>query len=241
MHRPNCLLMAVALMMPSMMNDSQASDHEAEGEARRAIEAFMTAWNTGEDVNLRKTMHFPFVSFFGGTRVSIAQKPEDFSQGFDRMREREGWVRSTFDLDTIEIHLSSPEKVHCELDFSRYKADGTRYMTGRVMYIITKREGKWGVQLRTQGSRAEPLEGERRAEVLVGARQAVLDFMEAFNAGDAEGTTRALNFPHLFMTMGGGFSPAEDSGHAAEPDQPDPGRRPRAHLPPPGRHRPRHA
>ncbi|MCH8333535.1 hypothetical protein IIC65_06335 [Candidatus Sumerlaeota bacterium] len=191
-----------------------AENLAAEASAKKAIETFMTAWNTGEDSNLRKTMNFPFVSFGGGA-VRVAAEPEDFSQGFDRMREREGWARSTFDFDTYEVFLSSAEKVHCRIDFARYKSDGARYLTGTVMYIVTKRDGHWGVQLRTSGGSAQGLGAAQRAEAIRGARQAALDFMAAFNAGDTDATTRPLNYPHLFMTMGGGFTVAEDASHGS--------------------------
>jgi len=78
----------------SKMN-TQYRNEEAESAARQALEAFITAWNTGDDAQLRTTMHFPFVTFGGGSRVFVNKAPEDFSAGFDEMRKQEGWASSS--------------------------------------------------------------------------------------------------------------------------------------------------
>ena len=103
---------------------TQYRNEEAESAARQVLEAFMMALNTGDDAKLRTTMHFPFVTFDGGSRVFVNKTPEDFSQGFDGMREREGWASSSFDYNTLKIFMSSEEKVHLSLDYHRYKEDG---------------------------------------------------------------------------------------------------------------------
>jgi len=145
-------------------------------------------------------MHFPFVSFWGGMQVFVNKIPEDFSQGFDRMREREGWASSSFDYDTLRIFMSSEEKIHLSLDFHRYTADGDRYATGNVFYVISKKDGRWGIQLRSGGGKAAPVENQQ--EILAGARASVVGYMKAFNGSDAEGTAGYLNYPHLFLIQG---------------------------------------
>ena len=130
---------------------AEARSPDAEKGAKAALESFITAWNTGEDASLRKTMHVPFISLFGARAIQVADKPDDFSAGFDRMRRRESWSRSAFDFDSFEVFLSSDDKVHCAIDYERHNTDGERYARGRVMYVVTKREDRWGIQLRTQG------------------------------------------------------------------------------------------
>lgn len=211
--RTYSVLFAMVLTLGGSMAD--ARDSNAEAECKKALEFFIAQWNTGEDAELRKAMNFPFVSFGGGNAVGISEKPEDFSQQFGHMRERDGWASSTFDFDSLKFFDSSPEKVHCAIDFDRFKADGSRYGGGRVMYIVTKQGDHWGVQVRTSAEPSEPLDETARAEIVAAARQAALDFMTAFNAADAEATTRHLNFPHLFMTSGSGMSVAPDAEHAS--------------------------
>ena len=201
----------------AQVRDAEVRDAAAEAAAKQALEAFITEWNTADDANLRRALHFPFVSVAGGGALVIDRRPEDFSQGFDQMRARDGWHRSSFDFDAYTVVRSSPEKVHAEIGFSRYRTDETEYLSSRVFYILTKRDGRWGVQLRTVAASPAGLDADERAELVSGARQAVLDFFTAFNAGDADGTLETLNSPHVFMTAGR-VSVAEDAGDGPRPN-----------------------
>ena len=89
------------------------------------------------------------------------------------MRARDGWHRSSFDFDSYTVVKSSPEKVHAEIGFSRYRAAGTRYLSSRVFYILMQRDGGWGGQLRTVAASPADLDADERAEIVSGARQAV--------------------------------------------------------------------
>ncbi len=224
MHRMGVLRGAVALAFlaqgatgGAQVRDADARDAAAEAAAKQALDAFLTEWNTADDANLRQALHFPFVSVPGGGALVIDSRPEDFLQGFDQMQAGEGWHRSSFDFDSYTVVKSSPDKVHAEIGFSRYRADGTRYLSSRVFYILTKRDDRWGVQLRTGAASPADLDTDERAEIVSRARQAVLDFFTAFNAGDADGTLETLNYPHIFMTAGR-FAVAEDAGDGPRPN-----------------------
>ena len=134
-----CLILAVGLLAAgspglSQTRDAEARDAAAETVARPALENFITQWNTADDANLRRTMHFPFATAPGGGALLVAPRPEDFSAGFDEMRTREGWSRSSFDFHSLAVVRSSPDKAHAEIGFSRYRTDGTAYRTSRVFY-----------------------------------------------------------------------------------------------------------
>ena len=224
MHRMGVLRGAVALAClaqgatgGAQVRDADARDAAAEAAAKQALDAFITEWNTADDANLRQALHFHFVSVPGGGALVIDSRPEDFSQGFDQMQAGEGWHRSSFDFDSYTVVKSSPDKVHAEIGFSRYRADGTRYLSSRVFYILTKRDDRWGVQLRTGAASPADLDTDERAEIVSRARQAVLGFFTAFNAGDADGTLETLNYPHIFMTAGR-FAVAEDAGDGPRPN-----------------------
>ncbi len=201
----------------AQVRDAEMRDRDAEAAAREALEAFMTAWNTGDDANLRRVLHFPFVSVAGGGALVIDRRPEDFSQGFDQMRASQGWSRSSFDYESYTVVKSSPDKVHAEIDFSRYGADGAAYMTSRTFYVLTRQDDRWGIQLRTRAASPADLGPDERAEIVSDARQAVLDFFTAWNTGDVAGTLGTLNHPHLFMTPRG-FTVAETADDGPHPD-----------------------
>ena len=211
-------LLVVAPPGAAQTRDAAAGDGAAETAARQALEAFITQWNTADDANLRRAMHFPFATVPGGGALIVNDRPEDFAAGFDEMRAREGWSRSSFDFDSYTVLGSSPGKVHAAIGFSRYGADGAAYRTSRVYYIVTRRDDGWAIQLRAPAGEPEDLSADERAEIVAGARRAVLDFFTAFNTGDVDGTVATLNHPHLFMTPGGGFSVAGSPDDGPRPD-----------------------
>ena len=215
------MVTALAFLTQAAIGEAQvrdAGDAAAESAAKQALEVFITQWNTADNANLRRAMNFPFVTVPGGGALMLNSRPEDFSEGFDQMRAREGWECSSFDFDSYKVIKSSPNKVHAEIGFSRYRADGTAYRTSRVFYVLTKRDDHWGVQLRTSAASPADLGAEERAEIVDAARQAVLDFFTAFNTSDAEGAVEVLNHPHVFMAPGGGFSVAADAGDGPRPN-----------------------
>lgn len=195
-----------------------------EAEARRALDRFIERWNTGDDVQLREAMHFPFATVAGGGVVIVADEPGDFRAGFDRLREDEGWSRSTFDFDSFSVLRSSPEKVHLEISYSRLRADNTVYRQSRVFYIVTREDGRWAVKLRAPARPLQPLSDAERDEIVSEARGAILQFFTAFNAGDADAAVEVLHHPHLFLTppsaltSTGGFRVAASEEDGPRPD-----------------------
>ncbi len=119
---------------------------EPEARARAAVEAFFRAFNARDDEAQRATMHFPHVRLASG-RVRVTERAEDFATPFERLAEAEGWDHST--LDACELVHEGPDKVHFAVTFSRYSSDGTRYATHRSLWVVTKIDGRWGVQARS--------------------------------------------------------------------------------------------
>lgn len=217
------VLTAVLVALAGATGEAQVpedptADPQAERAARDALEAFITRWNSGDDRELRQAMHFPFVTLAPGGALAIASEPDDFSAGFDGLRSGEGWRRSSFDFDSYTVRRSSPNKVHLEIDFARYGADGSAYSQSRVFYIVTREDGRWALKLRGRAAPPEPLSDIERTRIVEEARQTVLDFFTAFNAGDAQGTVDTLNHPHLFMTADGGFSVVQTTAGGPRPN-----------------------
>jgi len=206
---------AVVLVLETDVN-AEVINEEAEAGARKALEYFMEKWNTGDDEKLRTAMHFPFITFGGGKNVFVKENPEDFSQHFDRMKENDGWASSSFDYDTLKFYMSTEDKVHLSIDYNRFKADGEKYGTGNVFYVVIKKDGRWGMQLRSGGQSEAP--SEDRDAIVTEAREAVVGYMKEFNASDADGTASHLNFPHFFMINGGVMLAENPEGRSAKPN-----------------------
>src|SRR5215207_3083368 len=115
--------------------------------AKAALDDFMDAWNSADIEAVRATLNYPHVTLGPQGQLIIANQPSEFQTDFARMRQQEGWHRTTF--DEYSWVAESPNKVHCEVLFRRYREDGTCYGSGRVLYAVTNRDGHWGMQLRS--------------------------------------------------------------------------------------------
>lgn len=114
-----------------------------EVEARKVIEDYFTAFNAQDEVAMRRKLNFPF-SWIINNRVRLVMKASEFEAPTKVLVESEGWHHS--EIDWIEIVQTWEEKVHAKLAYSRYRTDGTKYITHEALWIITRVDGHWGVQ-----------------------------------------------------------------------------------------------
>jgi hypothetical protein len=116
--------------------------------ARQAMDGFMAAFNA-EDGEAMKTrwLHFPHVRFHSG-RVTVMETADDFVVSvWERKGEAEGWARTAWDY--VEVIDAGPTKVHFRVQFTRFRTDGTPIGSYKSLYIVTLRNGRWGVQGRS--------------------------------------------------------------------------------------------
>jgi len=117
-----------------------------EGEVMKVLDDYMSAWNRKDLAGWERTFHFPHYRLAGG-RMTVLDRPglQDAAKVWASAGSE--WDHSSWDRRSI-IH-SSPDKVHVDTRFSRYRADGTRIGSFDSLYILTKEEGRWGVKLRS--------------------------------------------------------------------------------------------
>lgn len=116
--------------------------------ARAVMDGFMTAFNA-EDAEALRTIwyHFPHVRFHSG-KVTVMERPSDLRV---LVWEREGqstdWASTAWDyVEPIDV---GPDKVHFRVQFTRYKADGAPIGSYKSLYIVTFKDGRWGIQSRS--------------------------------------------------------------------------------------------
>jgi hypothetical protein len=117
-------------------------------EARAVMDGFMAAFNA-EDADALRTrwFHFPHVRLHSG-RVTVMATPADLRMAvWDRAGQSEGWGRSAWDY--VEVIDAGPEKVHFRVQFTRYRPDGSPIGSYRSLYIVTRIDGRWGIQARS--------------------------------------------------------------------------------------------
>lgn len=119
----------------------------ADSEARKAMDAFMTAFNSGDAVAWSKTLNYPHVRLASGT-VKVYQSAEEFArEDKDYAKRLAPWHHSAW--ESMNIVQSGKDKVHFVVTFVRYDASGKVIGKFPSLYIVTLQNGHWGVQARS--------------------------------------------------------------------------------------------
>ncbi len=119
---------------------------EAEAGARKAIDDFFTALNARNLEAARQSLNYPHVHMVGN-ELEMWNAPSDFHIDFDALAAHEGWHHSTLDLCVMK--QVSEDKVHFEVQYSRYREGTVRYATCQSLWIVTRKAGHWGIQCRS--------------------------------------------------------------------------------------------
>lgn len=111
------------------------------------IERYVAALNKRDLEGVRAAFNFPHVLFGTGMVTHYPTRDDVSFTAFDSRTAQHGWARSTWDSHCVLA--SDPEKVHVDVWFTRWRADGSKIGTHHSMYIITKVDGRWGIQARS--------------------------------------------------------------------------------------------
>jgi hypothetical protein len=105
-------------------------------------------FNKRDKVICTKYLHFPHIRLWDN-KFSVFSE-EDFLEGFDNQTEKlinEGWDHTvTLFIKPIQ---SDQNKVHLLLTQSRRDKNDKEYHRFETLWILTKIEGKWGIQFRS--------------------------------------------------------------------------------------------
>ena len=114
----------------------------------RVLDAFMAAFNARDVEAWIATLHFPHVRIAGG-RVAVFEDAAAFRDNFEfaSFAKQTGWSRSEW--TERRLVQSGPDKVHFAVVFTRYREDGSVLARYDSLYVVTKQDGRWGVQARS--------------------------------------------------------------------------------------------
>jgi hypothetical protein len=110
------------------------------------LDRFMTALNTRDEAALLATMHFPHYRLAGVT-MRVWEKPDAGYFAAFLARAGDGWHHSAWDFRRVIV--GGPDKVHFDVQFTRYRADDTVIGSYRSLWIVTRRDGIWAVAARS--------------------------------------------------------------------------------------------
>lgn len=119
-----------------------------EEEAVRFAIDFQDKWNNRDIDEYDKDINFPHARVGADGNLVITESPPILPKGFFKwfIKSTE-WNHSCFDY--IRVIQSSQNKVHLAIQFSRYKADGTKIGSYPSLWVITNEAGHWGVKMRS--------------------------------------------------------------------------------------------
>ena len=127
---------------------SKYTREELEVIGMKAMDEFMTTFNSGDPMAWAQTLNFPHVRLAGG-KVQIWNTPEEYAHDNDVrvLKDKSGWGYSKWDW--CKVIQAEDDKIHIAVSFSRYSAEGTKIVSFESFYIITNVNGHWGAQFRS--------------------------------------------------------------------------------------------
>jgi len=118
-----------------------------EQDCNRVLDDFMAALNAYDAAGMDRCMHFPHPRVADG-KVIVYDKPGNNPMDlFDRLKKADGWAYSKW--DTREMMQHNETKAHFKVLYTRFRADGSVIGVYDSLYIMTKVDGRWGIQARS--------------------------------------------------------------------------------------------
>jgi len=142
--RVKMLLLFLLITAPAI---DRAEAETPDAMALATLDRFMAAFNHQDTKAWAKTLHYPHVRF-ASSQVMIYDSAATFQdRSIFPALQATGWHHSLWTKRTIT--LSSDTKVHIDTEFERRNAANQTIGRYRSLYIVTERDGHWGIQARS--------------------------------------------------------------------------------------------
>ena len=125
-------------------------DDQAVAGAMAVTDEFLATFNAGDAAGHAATLAYPHVRLASGqVRIwaSIDGALPDMQRVIPLLRERAGWDHSEWDHRRV-IHVGEG-KVHLDVQFTRYRGDGSVIGVYPAVYVIVLDDGDWRIQCRS--------------------------------------------------------------------------------------------
>lgn len=120
---------------------------EIQQECFAVLDKFMAALNAHDAAAMDATMHFPHVRVAGGqvkVYESAGRNPMDL---FQKLKVEDDWLYSKWRVrDMVQFNDA---KGHVALSYTRYRSDDSVIGVYESLYVLTKVNDKWGIQIRS--------------------------------------------------------------------------------------------
>ncbi|MGQ0509562.1 MAG: hypothetical protein ACT4P9_03030 [Betaproteobacteria bacterium] len=127
------------------VNARPENDRVAVDAAMAVLDAHVAALNARDEKALAATLHFPHYRLSGG-RMKIWERPNSYFADF-RARAGADWHHTKWTSRTVVA--ATADKVHLDVQFTRYRADDSAIGTFRALWVVAKLDGRWAAQARS--------------------------------------------------------------------------------------------
>jgi hypothetical protein len=120
----------------------RAADFEIMATVRQLIESSVDAYNRRDLAALQECCNYPFVRL---DRLDWTQADEPAALAVDFGHGRDQWEHSAVRYLDVLVPQAD-DKVVVDLTVARFAANGTELPPEGSVYVVTRQNGKWGVQ-----------------------------------------------------------------------------------------------
>ncbi len=144
-------------------------------------------------------MSYPHVRVAAPTGSACFETPEAYASNASwEAREATGWVLSR-GVQPVRLH-ESPDKVHLAGGWTRYDIDNEPILSNRVTYVLTRIDGRWGIQARFGTDSFD--ENESYESAAAAAVNVVERFLAALGGGNFEACAGLCSYPLIEVGIG---------------------------------------
>jgi hypothetical protein len=202
LHLKHAFLLAIAMPMALAAQTPLDAGSIAlrQYEAMVALDRYLETWNSRDAATWATSLHFPHVRPGPGA-FEMTRSPEEYVKGVNfEQTLKTGWHHSEW--VTREVLQIGVDKIHASGTWQRYTADDQPLAGSDITYILTRQNGRWGVQARFAAG-VNGADEKTRATNAKTALQAVTAFFDAWNSHDVNRLAAALHYPHVRIADGG--------------------------------------
>ena len=127
-------------------NTEEPVDCEAVQKAMEYMNKFAAAFELEDIAAMDACLHFPHY-LLSGNDVICWDNPGQLSKSFFSDLKDIGFQKTV--IDYISVILATKDKVHLKYGYSRIAKDGHIMSKHDNVWILTKKEGAWGILLRS--------------------------------------------------------------------------------------------
>lgn len=163
--------------------------------ALQALDRFMETWNTRNPPTWASSLNYPHVRPSSNPSFDLFLSAEEYAANTNfNQTLATGWRYSRW--HSREVLQVGANKVHVAGRWIRYDENDNPTISSLVTYVVTNRDGQWGLQSRF-GAGLFTDDRSAASAATRQARAAVVSYFEAFNSHDPQRLADAIHIPHV--------------------------------------------